>query len=204
MRIRPDVKHIKISDFPRTPWPVSFGVRQALMKGFNYCRQYPDKMRSFQAVLAFMQQKIAEWEASAQEVAFEGGSQKRPIVSGTNVHPALTTEPSGELQKVIQPKQKVSDAIEFNDEHPVGSTHTPVNGALVSEVQQRPPMPQGNPLKPGFAKSAHVEQVEQAEHTLEAEAAGGPAPVVEQQPVLQPQATGLPDLAAVLARNAQA
>lgn len=195
MRIRPDVKHIKISDFPRTPWPVSFGVRQALMKGFNYCRQYPDKMRSFQAVLAFMQQKITEWEASAQQVEFEGGSQKRPLVSGTNMRPALTTEPSGELQKVIQPTQEVSDEIEFNEALPVSSTHTPVNGALVTEVQQRPPMPHGNPLKPQAKLPPVV--------TKRTEPVYGELPPNDgiEQPT---QATGLPDLAAVLARNAQA
>lgn len=179
MRIRPDVKHVKLSDFPRTPWPVSFNVRTALMKAFNYCRQYPDKMMSLKAVLTFMQQRIAEWEQSAQTVEFEGGSQKRPMVSGTFVTPALTVEPSTQqLQKFDQPSTKHSDAIEMERKDPVATKHVPVNGALVAEVPKKPAMPHGNPLKSTRAPEAEVQPVEQEQQ---------PAEQVQQAPVFVPQ-----------------
>lgn len=158
MRIRPDVKHIKISDFPRTPWAVSFGVRQALMKAFNFCRQYPDKMMSFKAILTFMLQRVAEWEQSAQKVEFEGGSQRRPLVSGTHVQPALTVDPrTQDLQKYDQPSTKHSDAIEMERQHPTNSEHTMVNGAAVAEVPKRPAMPHNNPLKSQRAPEKQTE-----------------------------------------------
>ena len=190
-RIRPDVKHIKIGDFPRTPWAVSFGLRPALQKAFNYCRQYPDKMESLKATLTFIMQKIGEWEASAKKVEFEGGSQKKPLQSGTFVTPALTTAKNGELQPFNQPERPHSDAIDRNKQDAAISEHQSAQGAWVAPhvPVQRPA--HGNPLKPSMP-AVQQQQLEQ------------PA-VPAQQPTQQVghayQAT--PDLAAVLAQNAQ-
>lgn len=141
MRIKPSVKHINLSDFPRTPWAVSFGLRPALAKAFNYCRQYPDKMESLKAVLNFVMGKIAEWERSAQEVEFQGGSQKRPLMSATMVSVAVTTQSNGEITQFELPEQVVNDDIVHERVNPVMTEHQ----VTPAWVAGQPAMPTNNP-----------------------------------------------------------
>lgn len=125
MRIKPAVRPISMSDFPRTPWAVSFGVRAALLKAFNYCRQYPDKMESFKATLQFVQRRVAEWEAAAKEVEFEGGSQKAPMVSNQLNDIAQVTTSTG---AAVLPEHKPYEPAEgINDNYrlPQSSALTP-------------------------------------------------------------------------------
>lgn len=68
-------ERIALGDLPRTPYKPNSGVQQALIKVYNYCRQYPNKMASFKTLLMFMVGKIQEWE-KLQEV----GSYNKPTL----------------------------------------------------------------------------------------------------------------------------
>lgn len=189
MRVRPDVQHIKISDFPRTPWAVSFGLRPALCKVFNYCRQYPDKMESLKALMTFMMQKIGEWERIARTVEFEGGSQRRPMQSATNVRPAqVINTKTGDIDQPERYQHPYSDSIVMKQVEPTFSAHTllPSQSVPSNELPVRPPMPQMNPNKPGFQVSARA-----------------PEPVQAEQQTPTQVATATMSLEEMLAKNAQ-
>lgn len=194
-RVRPDVKHVKISDFPRTPWAVSFGLRPALMKTFNYCRQYPDKMESLRATLQFILQNIAKWDAAAKEVQFEGGSQKRPLQSATFNTAAVTTDRSGDLHDVVHPQMQYNDEIVQNHETPSHSNHIPRNGAFTVPSNELPTRPANLPANPLKQPTMPMQQQALLQASM---------PQV-QEPTVDPQVGSayVPDLAAVLANNAQ-
>lgn len=146
MHIRPDVQHISMGDFPRTGWSTSFGVRPALMKAFNYCRQYPDKMMSFKAILVYVLQRIQEWEVAASKCDWQPNDQRPPMVSRSLVHPALTIDEKGQLSKPVEVEQG-----EYNEVEATGTHQTSVHvqtAAQVAVVPPIPPMPNMNPLKP--------------------------------------------------------
>lgn len=168
-RIKPDVKHISTTDFPRTAHTPQFGVRKALMRSFNYARQYPEKMESLKAHIDFLQQKILEWEEASVDAEVFNGGQRAPLISGSNNRAALTTNDQGGLNPSLQ--LKPSD---------VNQTYTERNGPVSSPVKQepalsvrsedlpnRPTMPQMNPLKPSYgeptATTVEPEAIEQLE-----------------------------------------
>lgn len=49
---------IQISDFPRTQWRESVGMRKALTAGFNVARKDTNKLLALQAHLRFMTQQV--------------------------------------------------------------------------------------------------------------------------------------------------
>lgn len=77
-------KRINRTDFPRTPWSVSFGLPKALASAFNYARQYPTKMASLKEVLEFMLDQVYMWE-DAHKVSI--GEYTEPKLE---VYPATT------------------------------------------------------------------------------------------------------------------
>ena len=147
MQIRPDVNHISMGDFPRTGWSASFGVRPALMKAFNYCRQYPDKMMSFKAVLVYVLQRIQEWEVAASKCNWAPDEQRPPQVSRSLVQPALTIDENGKLSKPIEVDDGEFKQVEAQVGLPQSSIHLQ-EAAQVVPTPPVPPMPNMNPLKP--------------------------------------------------------
>lgn len=172
-RIKPNVKHISTSDFPRTAHTPKFGVRKALLGAFNYARQYPDKMESLKAHIDFMQKKILEWEAASVDAEVFTGGQQAPLISGSSNRAALTTNDQGGLNPSIQLKPNDDNKTYTERAEPSTSPvkQAPAMSVRSEDLPKRPAMPQMNPLKPGYgepaattvepAAVAQVEQVEQ-------------------------------------------
>lgn len=200
-RIKPDIKHVSTSDFPKTPWTPSFGLRKALARVFNYARQYPEKMVSFKAHLVFMLQQVQAWEEQAAGLEQPIDAPKRPLMSGTYVRQALTTEQDGSLTQSFQLEQKPSDALEMERHAPlhVDTVQQPALAIPSSQLPKAPPMPQQNPLKPGYgvpaATTIEPEQVEQVEPSQELQPVEQLTPVTPVAPVEQAPTGGtLPPL----------
>ena len=194
-RIKPDIKHVSTADFPKTPWSPSFGLRKALARVFNYARQYPEKMHSFKAHLVFMLQQVQAWEEQAAGLEQPMEEPKRPLMSATYSRQALTTNQDGSLTQSFQLEQKPSDALEMERHAPlhVDTVHQPALAVPSSQLPKAPPLPQQNPLKPGYSAPTTT--------TVEPEAVEQVAPLQQLQPleqlepVAQPTGSILPPIA---------
>ena len=180
MRVNPGVKHLSISDFPRTPWPVSFNVRQSLLKAFNYCRQYPDKMASLKATLVYVIDRIEDWESVSKKVEFQPGEQATPMQSSINSTNATTVLKSGEVAAPVIPAFVPATGIDQNAAIPVLSGNNGVAMAQSvpsNQLPQRPAMTQEerNPFKVSTQPALEQEmQVQLQQMADEAPSLGAP------------------------------
>lgn len=143
-----DIKHMKISDFPKTPWPVSFGVRQATMKAFNYCRRYPEKMESLKAVLTFVLKRVTEWEVAASEVDWPQRGHNKPLQSVMDTRPAQTiSTKTGQLHPQVTVNHETTQAVVHNALLAQLSKGTQVPGVQTVPPVPRVPNPNNNPVK---------------------------------------------------------
>lgn len=190
MRVNPGVKHLAISDFPRTPWPVSFNVRQSLLKAFNYCRQYPDKMASLKATLVYVIDRIEDWESVSKKVEFRPGEQATPLMSAINSTHAVTMLKSGEVSAPTIPAFVPPAGITHNEAVPVLSSNNIVAPALSvpsSELPQRPAMTaaERNPFKVSAQPAMEQEMQIQIQQMQEEPSLGAPVGLNTAQTLFQ-------------------
>lgn len=215
-RIKPDVRHISTTDFPRTAHTPQFGVRKALMRSFNYARQYPEKMESLKAHIDFLQKKILEWEEASVDAQVFNGGQRAPLISGSINRAALTTNEQGGLNPSIQLKPSDVNQTYTERTDPVSSPvkQAPALSVRSEDLPKRPAMPKMNPLKPSYgeptATTVEPEAIEQVE-AVEQVAPLAPlqpvqplAPIAPvQEPVTEQAQPTLAPLAPIVPQNVQ-
>lgn len=120
------VPRLKVSDFPREGTRTDFGVRSALVKAFNYCRQHPAAMDHLAATLRFTLSRIDQWNIVRNDVETALAAQGKRLDGGEFKQPLKSVE------SAPAPQEQVAQPLQLGLE-PVPTTPTPV--AMVAPEQ---------------------------------------------------------------------